>query len=130
MNLDRRFLVWGLGFAVAGMVLGIVMAASHNHSELVAHAHILLVGFVVSFIYALIHRLWLRQPGRKIANFQFALHQAAAVVLAVGLFLIYGGYVAVEKLDPVLAAASLGVLTGMLLMVYMVIRFGAREGGS
>ena len=130
MNLDRRFLVWGLGFAVAGMVLGIVMAASHNHSELVAHAHILLVGFVVSFIYALIHRLWLRQPGRKIANIQFALHQAAAVVLAVGLFLIYGGYVAVEKLDPVLAAASLGVLTGMLLMIYMVIKFGAREGGS
>jgi hypothetical protein len=131
MTFDRRYLVWSLGFAVAGLVLGIYMAASNNHSELVAHAHILLVGFVVSFIYALIHRLWLRQPGRRIANLQFALHQLAAITLAVGLFLVYGGYVAVEKLDPVLATASLAVLTGMLLMIYMVIKFSpAREGGG
>jgi uncharacterized membrane protein len=130
MNLDRRYLVWSLGFAVLGLVLGIYMAASGNHSELVAHAHILLIGFVVSFIYGLIHRLWLRQPARGLANFQFGLHQAAALTLSVGLFLVYGGHVAVEKVEPVLAVASLGVLTGMLLMIYMVVRFSAREGGS
>jgi peptidoglycan/LPS O-acetylase OafA/YrhL len=129
MTMDRRFLVWALAFAVAGMVLGIYMAASNNHSELVTHAHILLVGFVVSFIYGLIHRLWLRQPAR-VANFQFALHQAAAVTMAIGLFLVYGGYAPVEKVEPVLAVASLGVLVGMLLMIYMVVRFGSREGGS
>jgi hypothetical protein len=130
MNLDRRYLVWSLGFAVLGLVLGIYMAASGNHSELVAHAHILLIGFVVSFIYGLIHRLWLRQPARGIANFQFGLHQAAALTLSVGLFLVYGGHVAVEKVEPVMAVASLAVLVGMLLMIYMVIRFGVREGGS
>ena len=130
MNLDKRYLVWALGFAVVGMVLGIYMAASNNHSELVAHAHILLIGFVVSFIYALIHRLWLHQPARGIANLQFALHQIAALTLAVGLFLIYGSYVAAEKLDRVMAAASLCVLAAMLLMIYMVIKFGAREGGK
>lgn len=128
--MDRRYLAWSLGFAVVGLLLGIYMAATKNHSELVAHAHILLIGFVVSFIYALIHRLWLRQPPRRMANFQFVLHQLAAATLAVGLFLIYGGYVAVEKLDPVLAASSFGVLIGMLLMIYMVFTSGNREGGS
>ena len=130
MNLDRKFLVWALGFAVVGMVLGIYMAASGNHSELVTHAHILLIGFVVSFVYGLIHRLWLRQPARRLANFQFGLHQAAAVILTIGLFLLYGSYVPGEKLEPVLSVASLAVLTGMVLMIYMVIKFGAREGGS
>jgi predicted permease len=130
MNLDRRFLVWALGFAVAGLVLGIYMAASNNHSELVAHAHILLVGFVVSFIYSLIHRLWLREPPRAVANFQFGLHQAAAVTLGIGLFLVYGSYVPAEKIEPVLAVASVGVLVGMLLMIYMVLKSAVREGGS
>jgi hypothetical protein len=130
MSMDRRFLAWSLGFAVVGLLLGIYMAASGNHSELVAHAHILLIGFVVSFIYALIHRLWLRQPPRRLANVQFVLHQLAAASLAVGLFLVYGGYVAVEKLDKVLAAASFGVLVGMLLMIFMVFTSGNREGGS
>jgi len=130
MNLDRKFLVWALGFAVAGLVLGIYMAASQNHSELVAHAHILLVGFVVSFIYGLIHRLWLQAPPRGVANFQFGLHQAAAVILAIGLFLLYGSYVPAEKLEPVLAVASIGVLVGMLLMIYMVVKSSVREGGS
>ena len=130
MNLDRKFLVWALGFAVAGMVLGIYMAASQNHAEFVAHAHILLIGFVVSFVYGLIHRLWLRQPARRLANFQFGLHQAAAITLAIGLFLLYGSYVPAEKLEPVLSVASLGVLTAMLLMIYMVVKFRAREGGS
>ncbi len=129
-NLGRRYLVWSLGFAVPGLVLGIYMAASGNHSELVAHAHILLIGFVMPFIYGLIHRLWLRQPARGVANFQFGLHQAATLTMSVGLFLVYGSHGAVEKVEPVLAVASLAILTGMLLMIYMVIRFGAREGGS
>ena len=124
MNLDRRYVVWALCFAVAGLGLGIFMAATSNHSELVAHAHILLIGFVVSFIYGIIHRLWLTQPNRAIANLQFILHQVSAIILSVGLFLIYGNFVEVSKLDPILAVASFGVLLGMLLMVYMVIRSG------
>jgi hypothetical protein len=100
------------------------MAATSNHSELVAHAHILLIGFVVSFIYGIIHRLWLAQPNRTIANLQFILHQVSAIVLSIGLFLVYGNFVEVSKLDPILAAASFGVLLGMLLMIYMVLRSG------
>lgn len=63
MALDRRFLLCGFAYAIAGMGLGIYMAASHNHALFVAHAHMLLLGFVVSFIYALIHKLWLVGAG-------------------------------------------------------------------
>ena len=106
------------------------MAATQNHSELVTHAHVLLIGFVVSFLYGLIHRLWLRQPPRGLANFQFLLHQAAALTVSVCLFLMYGGYVSVASADPVLAMGSIGVLVAMLLMLIMVLKSRAADGGG
>jgi hypothetical protein len=124
MKLDRRFLVWSLSYAAVGLALGIYMAASHNHAELVTHAHILLIGFVLSFVYGLIHRLWLDEPGRGISKVQFVLHQAAAVTLSVALFLLYGNMLPESTLGPFLGIASAGVLLAMLLMLYMVIRFG------
>ena len=124
MNLDRRFLIWALGYAAVGMALGLYMAAAGNHSELVTHAHILLVGFVLSLIYGLIHKLWLNKPNRAVANIQFVLHQAAAATVSVGLFLLYGSIVPEPTLAPVLGIASTGVLLGLLLMLYMVMRFG------
>lgn len=126
MNFDRRYLVFALGYAVLGMVLGIYMAASHNHAEFITHAHILLVGFVVSFIYGTIHKLWLVAPGRGIANLQFVLHQASAITMTGGLFLMFANMVPESTLEPILAASSLAVLLGMLLMVYMVIRYRGR----
>lgn len=128
MNFDRRFLIWALSFAAAGLALGIYMAASNNHAQLVTHAHILLIGFVISLLYAIIHKLWLVKPNRSVANVQFVLHQAAAVTVSVGLFLIFGGLVPEPTLGPILAAASVGVLLAMLLMLYMVLRFGPAKG--
>jgi uncharacterized membrane protein len=127
MNFDTRYVVWSLGFGAVGMGLGVYMGASQNHSELVAHAHILLVGFVVSFIYGIIHRLWLVGPSRAVATFQFVLHQAGALTLMVGLFLLYGNFVAQQTLDPILGIGSAAVLVAMLTMIYMIVRYGHRK---
>jgi hypothetical protein len=113
-----------LSFAAVGLCLGIYMAASQNHGQLVAHAHILLIGFVLSLVYGIIHKLWLHQPNRMLANVQFVVHQAAAVTVSVGLFLLYGGLAPAPVLEPILGVASSGVLLGMLLMLYMVLRAG------
>ena len=125
MNLDKQFLVWGLSYAAAGLVLGIYMAASHNHGELVTHAHVLLIGFVLSLVYGLIHRLWLTRPNRRIATLQFAVHQAAALTVSIGLFFLYGNLLPANKLDPILGIGSVGVLLGLVLMLYMVVSSGA-----
>ena len=129
MKFDKGFLICGLLFGVAGLVLGIYMAASQNHAQFVTHAHTLLIGFVLSLIYAVIHRLWLDRPQRTIATVQFLLHQTAAVVVSVGLFLAFGGYFPIGRLEPILGAASIGVLVALLLMLYMVLRSGG-EGVS
>lgn len=124
MGFDRKYLIWALGYVVAGMSVGIYMAASQDHGQRIAHAHILLVGFVVSFVYGIIHKLWLPQPGKALARSQFVLHQAAAVLMFIGLLLLYGGVLPEATLGPILGLASVGVLVAALLMVFMVLQAG------
>jgi len=121
MGFDRKYLIWALSYAAIGMCLGIFMAASHNHTEFVTHAHILMIGFLLSFAYAIIHKLWLREPNPAIATTQFVVHQAAAITLSAGLFLLYGNMVAEAQLGPFLGVASVLVLVGALLMLYMIL---------
>jgi len=125
MSFDRKYLICALGYVVLGMGVGVYMGASGNHGQLIAHAHILLVGFVVSFIYAIIHKLWLERPGKAIAQTQFVLHQVAAVVMFTGLLLLYGRGVAETTIGPILGASSIGVLAAAVLMIYMVLKSGA-----
>jgi len=117
MRLDRKFLVWSLSYAAVGLALGIYMGASHNHAQLVTHAHILLIGFVLSLVYGLIHKLWLDKPSRGVANVQFVLHQVAAITLTMALFFLYGSMLPEPTLGPILGIASVGVLLAMLLML-------------
>jgi hypothetical protein len=122
MGFDRKFLVWALGYVTVGMAFGLFMAASHNHGQRVTHAHILLVGFVLSFVYSIIHKLWSVAVNRTLAQTQFVVHQAGAIVMFGGLALLYGNVVPDATLDPVLATASITVFIGALLMLYMVLR--------
>ena len=108
-------------YAAIGMLLGIYMAASHNHVQHVTHAHILLVGFVLSLAYAIVHKLWLAQAG-AIAALQFYLHQVGALVLVGGLFLLYGRIVPESQIGPVLGVASIVVFSAVLLMLYMLLK--------
>lgn len=124
MHYDRKFLVWALSYAVAGMCLGIFMAASHNHGQHVTHAHIMLVGFVVSLIYGVIHRLWLGQNlgTPQLARLQFYSHHAGALAMFTGLLLLYGGVVPEASIEPLLSVASLTVLSAAVMMLVMAVK--------
>jgi len=120
--MDRKFVLSGFGYAILGLALGIFMAASHNHGQLVTHAHIMLIGFVVSFVYGLCHKLWLNNTTSKLAVAQFYIHQVGTFIIVVGLFLYYGQFVSLETIDPVLAVASITVFIGLLLMKVLFIQ--------
>ena len=122
MGYDRKYLVWALAYVAMGMSLGIYMAASHNHGQLVTHAHILLVGFVVSFIYAVIHKLWLGEKASRLAKVQLIVHQAGALMMFSGLFLLYGGIVPEAQIELVLAPSTIVVFIAALLMILMVLK--------
>ena len=119
LNIARWHVLFGLAFAIAGMLLGIVMASSHDHTQHVTHAHILLLGFVVSLLYGVVLRLWLAQASARWARVQLVLHQAGTVVIVSGLYLLYAQRLPEPALGPVLGIGSVAVLAAPLLMQAM-----------
>lgn len=126
LSFDRAHLIAGLVYAALGMGLGIYMAAGQNHVQHVTHAHLLLVGFLLSVIYAIIHRLWLRESGSLLARLQFGFHHVGVVLMVAGLFLLYGGHFSHGQLEPVLAGSSILVLLALLKMLALVVMVGRR----
>ncbi|MBR9868271.1 MAG: TonB-dependent receptor [Oceanospirillales bacterium] len=120
--MDRKFVFASLIYAVIGMSLGIFMAASQNHGQMVTHAHIMLAGFVVSFIYALCHKLWLGSSDNSLKQIQFYVHQIGVAVMSLGLFLLYGDLILPEAIEPILAVSSFFVLSGMIMMIILFIK--------
>lgn len=127
MRYDRKYLICGLTYAIAGMSLGIAMAASHNHEQHVTHAHLLLVGFVTSTMYGIIHKLWLNDGTPRVAAVQFIVHNLGAISMIIGLFLLFQRTLPEQQLGPILGMASATVLIGMVLMMWMVIKTGKIE---
>ncbi|MGB1466860.1 MAG: TonB-dependent receptor [Alcanivorax nanhaiticus] len=120
--MDKKFMMTALGYAIVGMLLGIHMAASHNHVQHVTHAHIMLIGFVISMAYAICHKLWLGNITSSLAKVQYYFHQAGTLVILISLFLMYGSFVSVSTLEPVMAVSSIVVLVGMVLMKVLFIK--------
>jgi len=117
--MDKKFIITSLFYAIVGMLLGIFMAASKDHGHMVTHAHIMLIGFVVTFIYGLCHKLWLNNIVSILSKIQFYIHQLGTASILIGLFLYYGHFVSMETIDPVLAISSIAVLIGMILMTVL-----------
>lgn len=129
-SFDRTYLIWALCYAAAGMALGIYMGASRDHGQFVTHAHVMLVGFVTSLIYAVIHRLWLTSPSRALATIQFILHQAGSLAMFAGLLLVYGRAASEDQVGPLMGLATGAIILGVLLMLVMVLKAEARPDQS
>lgn len=120
--MDRKFLISAFIYAILGLALGVFMAASNDHTQLTTHAHIMLIGFLLSFAYALCHKLWLVNPNNKLATVQFYLHQVGTIGVIKGLFLLYGNFVTLEILEPLLGISSITVLLSVILMTFLIVK--------
>jgi cbb3-type cytochrome oxidase subunit 1 len=101
-----------------GMVWGIVMAISDDHSAMPAHAHLNLLGWVSLFLFGVFYHLHPAIDRSKAALAQVGIWIAGTLVLTVGVALIHTGHPAGE---PIAAISSLVVLADMLLFGWLVI---------
>ncbi len=120
--MERKYVMTALGYALIGLLLGMHMAGTHVYTQHVTHAHIMLLGFVVSFIYAMIHRLYLTNSDSTLSRVQFWLHQIGSLGIFVGLFLLYQGRQDLGFVEPMLGASSVLVLLGLIIIKILFIK--------
>lgn len=114
----RLFFTLAIIYALIGMLLGLSMAISNDHTQHVTHAHIMLAGFVVTSIFAVFYHLFPALGASRIANVHFWLQTASVIVMTGSLFLLYGGNPAVE---PGAAIGSIGYILGVALFAYIAL---------
>ena len=120
----RNFFTLGILFAIAGMLLGLSMAMTHDHSEMPVHAHIMVAGFLMSVVFGFFYHLFPAARGHKLATAHFWIHAASLIVLIVSLYFVIAGNPGVE---PVTAVSSLGFFGATLLFAWIawpVVRTG------
>lgn len=122
--LARRFFRHSMIYILIGMVIGIYMAASHNHTLAPAHAHLNLLGFVSMAIYGFFYRVYPSAASDRLANWHFWVANIGVVGLIGTLIPLLLG---VQAAEPFTAAFAFVVLFGMILFACVVFRATAKE---
>lgn len=113
-----------VSIGLAGMVGGMLMGMAQNFLLAPAHAHFILLGFIVMFLSALYYRSVPEAAASKLAPFQAVVSVIGAILFPIGIACVRLGDRVVYL--PVLVAGWLVVLAGMLLFVVIVYRSSGR----
>lgn len=105
-SISNWFLRLAVLYLIAGVGLGLYMAASHNHVMHPVHAHLNLLGFVLLSLFGLFYRVIPQAAETRLAQIHFWIYVPAHFVQMVLLTLLFMGQTQVE---PALAVASMGV---------------------
>lgn len=115
----QAFFKSAIAFLIVGLCAGIYMAASHDHTIAGAHAHLNLIGFVVSAVYGTFYGLSPAKADGLLPRIVWGLHTLGIAVMFPALALLLMGNVALE---PVVAISSMAVFAAALLFAWTVFR--------
>lgn len=121
MNPIRINLTLGLLWLLLGMLLGEHMGRSGDHGQMPTHAHIMLLGGVLSISWAVIYKVF-EIPAGLLAWVQTGFHQVSTVVMITGLYMLYGHMAEEAVLGPVLGLSSIGAVVSVLLVLVQTLR--------
>jgi hypothetical protein len=114
----RLFFILAIAYAILGLLLGLQMSISQDHSQMPTHAHMMVLGWLMSAVFAFFYHLFPDVGRSRLAQIHFLLTAASGIILLVTLYLFLAGNPGVE---PVLAAASIGFFLGILLFAWVAI---------
>lgn len=109
-------------FALAGLGMGIGMAASQDHSLMPAHAHLNLLGWVSLFLFGVYYRLHPALEASRLAMTQIVVWSVGTTFLTVAVAALHLGHKAFE---PVAAVSALLLLGSLGLFTVLVFRSGS-----
>jgi hypothetical protein len=109
---------------LAGMIWGLQMAITDDHSAFPAHAHLNLLGFVALFLFGIFYRLNPTVESNRLAIPHVLIWIVSTVVMAVGVALVHTGYPAG---DPIAALGSFAIFGDTILFTWLVFQVRPTE---
>ncbi len=110
IGLARLFMMFAVFCALCGMIWGIQMSATHDHSLSPAHGHLNLLGWVSCSIFAFYYHLHPETANSRLAWLHFGTVVASVVCLAPGIALAVSGKTEVPaQIGSVLMLVGTGI---------------------
>ena len=109
---------------LAGMIWGLQMAITDDHSAFPAHAHLNLLGFVALFLFGIFYRLNPTVKSNRLAIPQVLIWIVSTVVMAIGVGLVHTGHSAG---DPIAAVGSFTIFADAILFTWLVFQVRPTE---
>ena len=122
MNVSRNFMLLGSAFLIVGIVLGMYMGGSGDHSLAISHAHINLLGFVLSAVFALTYKAYPAMAAERLASAHFWLHFVGAVMVNLLVFLLLAQIITEAAMVPFAPISEFLVLLGVLAFSWNVFK--------
>jgi uncharacterized membrane protein len=114
----RNFFVLALVYAICGMLLGLAMAISQDHTQMPVHAHTLVAGFLMSSVFAFFYHLFPAARASRLAPVHFWLTTVSGICLLVSLSFVLAGN---SNVEPVTAISSVVFFLAMLLFAWIAL---------
>jgi uncharacterized protein involved in response to NO len=112
----RNFFILALIYAICGMLLGLYMGISQDHTQMPVHAHAMVLGWLMSGFFAFFYHFFPEIGRSQLAKAHFWLTAASGIVLLVSLYFLFDGNVALE---PVAGISSIAFAACFLLFVWI-----------
>ena len=105
-------------YSLLGMMLGLSMAMSHDHSQTPTHAHIMVLGWLMSAVFGFFYHLVPAARASRLAIIHFWLAAVSSLGMFVGLFVLYGGNPAIE---PLLGVSAMAYFASAFLFAFIAL---------
>lgn len=124
-SLPKWFFASAAIFALIGMVWGVQMSATHDHTLAPAHGHLNLLGFVAMAIFGTYYALTPTAASSRLAKIHFAAAILTVIILAPGIAM------AINNEGEALAqSGSILAILSMALFVFIVLKHGVGQRSS
>lgn len=114
----RNFFTLAIVYSLLGMTLGLSMAMSQDHSQVATHAHIMVLGWLMSAVFGFFYHLVPAARASRLATIHFWLAAVSSLGMFIGLFVLYGGNPSIE---PLLAVSAMAYYAATFLFAFIAI---------
>jgi heme/copper-type cytochrome/quinol oxidase subunit 1 len=122
MTISRKFLLAGCVYLLIGMLFGMYMGGTGDHTFAPLHAHINLLGFVLPAIFAVVYHLFPAMTGGMLAKAHFWLHSIGTLVVLILLFLLFNGTITEAAMVPLAPISEMFIVVGTAIFGWNVFK--------